>query len=144
MSQYQILDIYAGENRTLTLYARDPSNNVQDLTGKAVFWRVGKPPRMPSQKGAILAKDGVVTAAPNGVFTVSVEPGDTYLLSGNFVHVALTVTDGELVFVNNAMQDLTFITDDGSAIEWVNDFDGDNHVVTSGILRIRPGIQGLQ
>ncbi len=144
MSELQYLDIFAGENRTLTLYARDPSNNVQDLTGKSVFWRVGKPPRWPDQKSAIIVKDGVVTDAVNGVFTVSITPSDTWQLAGNFVHVALTITDGEIIFITDTLADIEFVTDDGSAIEWVNDFDDNNHVVTSGILRIRAGIQGLQ
>ncbi len=138
----QPLEIYAGENRTLTLYARDNANNAQDLTDQGIIWRVGKPPRMPDQRAAVIEKDGVVVDAANGIFTVSVEPGDTWLMAGNYVHVALTVTDGTMQFVSDTDVDIIFVgTDD---IIFGNDNDGFVNVVTVGVLRIRPKIQALQ
>ncbi len=140
----QDLDVYAGENRTLTLYARDPSNNVQNLTGQAVIWRVGKPPRMPSQRAAVIEKDGTVVDAANGIFTVSVEPGDTWLMGGNYVHVALIVKDGTIQFVSDTDQDIDFVNDDGDPVIFVSDDDGFVTVVTVGVLRIRRNIQVIQ
>ncbi len=137
----QPIDIYAGANYTLTLYARDPLNDVQTLEDRTIVWRVGKPPKMPDQKGAIFEKDGTVVNAALGSFSVVVMPADTWTLGGNYVHVAITTYDGAIQFVSDADDDVDFESDDGEEIIFVNDDDLNQQVVTTGTLRIRPSNQ---
>lgn len=137
----QNLDIFAGEDRTLTLYARDEYNNPLDLTNWAIDWRVGKPPFRPWQKGATFETVGVVTDALKGQFTVNVGPGDTYRWGGNYLHMALGTNSGFIQFVNNAGGLITFTNNQGGPITWTTGT-GDVAVLTSGQLRVRAAIQG--
>ncbi len=140
MSNLQDLTIFAGETRTLTLYARDPDNNVQDLTGKTVYWRVGYPLWIPDQMTPVLTKTGTVLDAAAGSFTVTLNPPDTMPYEGNFIHNAITITDGSLEWVNDIGDEIVFVTDSGADILWVNDYDDHNHVVTAGTLHIRRSV----
>lgn len=89
----QHLDLFAGENRTPTLYARDPSNNVASLTGKTIAWYVGRGPWAPDCSNAIFSKTGTIVSASAGTFTVPIVPTDTLNLVGDYEHLAKT-TDG--------------------------------------------------
>lgn len=89
----QHLDVFAGEDATKTVYARDSANLAADLTGKTVTWYVGRSPWRPDNSNAIFTKTGTVTSATTGVFTVPVTPADTQYLSGDYEHMAKT-TDG--------------------------------------------------
>lgn len=94
MPSLQWLDVFQGEDRTLALEARDNSNNPTDLTGQTVTWGVGFPPYDPTLAMTIVSKTGVVTDAAGGLYTVTLDPGDTASLQpGNYVHQAFT-TDG--------------------------------------------------
>jgi hypothetical protein len=89
----QHLDVFAGEDRTPTLYARDPSNNAVSLASKTIAWYVGRSPWNPDCSNAIFSKAGVVVSAPAGTFTVDIDPADTLYLSGDYEHMGKT-TDG--------------------------------------------------
>jgi len=141
MTQQQNLTVYAGTNNTLTLYARDESNNPQSLVSEVIVWRVGKPPRMPTERRAIISKTGTIVDAANGVFTVSLEPADTVGMGGNFVHMALTSFDGAIQFTDDSDNDLDFIDDDGNELIFVSDNDAFVSVVTQGTLTIRHSVQ---
>lgn len=93
MANVQHLDVYSGENRTLTLYARSPANVATSLSGKTIAWYVGRRPTEPDVMGAIITKTGTVTVTASGVFTVSVTPDDTEGMEGDYMHMAKT-TDG--------------------------------------------------
>lgn len=88
----QHTDLYAGEDRTLTLYARDASNVPLSLTGKTILWRVGRSPRSLDSSWPIFSKAGTVTDAANGVFTVAVAAADTEWLRGDYQHLAEATT----------------------------------------------------
>jgi hypothetical protein len=89
----QHLDVYAGENRTATLYARDSDIAVVSLSGKTVQWVVGRRPRDINCDAAVFTKTGTVTDASGGAFTVAILPADTQYLEGDYRHQAET-TDG--------------------------------------------------
>jgi hypothetical protein len=93
MANREHLEVYAGENRTLTLHARDSANAPASLTGKTIAWYVGRPPWRPDNTCAIFTKTGTVVSASAGTFTVAVEPADTQYLNGDYEHMAKT-TDG--------------------------------------------------
>lgn len=86
----QHLEVFAAEDRTSTLYARDASNAAVSLTGKTVSWSVGRSPRNLDSTWPIFTKAGTVTDAANGVFTVPVTPSDTRYLRGDYEHQAET------------------------------------------------------
>jgi hypothetical protein len=93
MANRQHIDVYAGENRTTTLEARDPSNNVASLSGKTVSVRVGRSPRNLDTSWPIFVKTGTVISASAGTFSFSVTPSDTTYMRGDYEYVAVT-TDG--------------------------------------------------
>lgn len=89
----QHLEVNAGEDRTLTLNARDASNLPVSLAGKTVAFYVGKSPWHPDSPRVLVTKTGTVTDAANGVFTVPVAATDTQYRHGDYEHVSKT-TDG--------------------------------------------------
>lgn len=86
----QHAEVFAGEDRTLTLYARDSSNVPADLTGKTVSWMMGRSPYNRDSTWPILTKAGTVTDAANGLFTVPILSADTAWLEGDYQHQAET------------------------------------------------------
>jgi hypothetical protein len=97
----QHLDVFGGENRTLTLYARDASNLPVDLTGSTISWTVGRRPNDPTNRTGVFTKTGTIVSASDGSFTVPVVPSDTCdLFPGNYQHVAeVTDSDGNVSVV---------------------------------------------
>jgi hypothetical protein len=131
----QHLQVYAGEDRTLTLYARDPSNNPKEITSRLVNWRVGRSPFRLSSRAAIFEKYGTITDADSGVFAVQVARTDTECLRpGDYEHMAV-LDDGALSFVNNAGELLQFVNNDGGELYFFNGFGG-TLVVTAGRFRV--------
>lgn len=131
----QHAQVYAGEDRTLTLYARDPSNDPKDLTNRVISWRVGRSPFRLSNRRAIFEKDGTITDADDGVFTVPIVQTDTEcLLPGDYEHMAV-LDDGALTFVNNSSEPLQFVNDDGDDLDFFNGYGG-VLVVTAGRFRV--------
>ncbi len=90
MPNVQNLDMTAGETRTFTRYARDPDNAGQSLSGLTVSWRAGKAPWDPMSDVPVLTKTGSTVSASAGSFTVSLTYDDTYNISGDFTHQAVT------------------------------------------------------
>lgn len=84
------LDMQAGETRTFTLYARDPDNAVQSLSGLTVAWRVGRAPWDPNSDTPAFSKTGSTVSAAAGSFTVALTNNDTIDLEGDFLHQAVT------------------------------------------------------
>ena len=91
MPNVQHLDVYAGENRTATLYARDSDNAAVNLSGKTVQWVVGRRPRNLDCDAAVITKSGTITDAAGGAFTVAIIPTDTQYLRGDYQHQAETL-----------------------------------------------------
>jgi len=85
----QNFDIHSGENRTLSMAARDSANAVASLTSKTVTWRVSELDGV----HPIFSKTGSVVSASAGTFTVAITPTDTADLAGDYKHQAIT-TDG--------------------------------------------------
>ncbi len=103
MSQIQDIDLYQGENRTLSLAARDSSNLPSNLTGKTISWGVSFPPYAPDWQDSIITKTGTVTDAANGLYTVAILPSDTKcLMEGNYIHQAYTTDNAGSVSVVTA------------------------------------------
>lgn len=90
MPNVQNLDMQAGETRTFTLFARDPDNAVQSLSGLTVSWRVGRAPWDPSSDSPVFTVAGSIVSAAAGSFTVAVANADTIDLEGDFLHQAVT------------------------------------------------------
>jgi hypothetical protein len=99
MSNVQHLEVFAAEDRTLTLYARDPSNQPVNLTSKTVAWRVGRSPRNLDSAWPIFSKIGTVTDASGGVFTVTIAAADTEWLEGDYQHQGETTDGSDLVAI---------------------------------------------
>lgn len=93
MPNVQHVDLYAGEDRTLTLNARDSSNAAVSLASKTITFRVGRRPAWPELDGAIFTKTGTATVTASGTYTVPILPADTDGLAGEYVHQTIT-TDG--------------------------------------------------
>lgn len=93
MSNIQHLEVFAGEDRTSALAARDSANLPADLTSKTVTWYVGRSPWRPDNGNAIFSKTGSIVSAPAGTFTVPIAAADTKYMNGDYEHQAKT-TDG--------------------------------------------------
>jgi hypothetical protein len=88
----QHLEIHAGENRTLTLYARTSANAVKNLASHTLSWRFGRGPFWYDTDSSVITKAGSIVSAALGTFSVSLGVTDTQYLSGDFEHYA-TATD---------------------------------------------------
>lgn len=84
-------DVYSGENRTLTLHARDSSNAAVSLTGKTTTVYVGRRPNDPDVESAVFTKTGTTISASAGTFSIAITPSDTSDLGGDYIHQAKTV-----------------------------------------------------
>jgi len=88
----QHLEVFAGDNRTFTLFARDYSNLPVNLTGLTINWNVGRRPNDPTNWTPLFTKTGTIVSAPAGSFTVAVLPADTTsIFIGDYQHMAQTV-----------------------------------------------------
>lgn len=86
MANREHFEVYAGENRTLTMHARDSANAPKDLTGLTLTCNVGRPPNVPWQQFASFQPAVAVTSASSGVFTATISGGDTQYLHGEYLH----------------------------------------------------------
>ena len=93
MANRENFDIFGGADETLTLHARDSSNNVFDLTGMTIAWMVGKPPQDPQMRSAIITKTGTIVSASAGTFSVTVGHADTQDMWGEYLQQGMA-TDG--------------------------------------------------
>ena len=100
MANVQHLEVYAGEDRTLTIYGRDASNAAVDLTGKTITVYIGRKPNDPTTRQAVLTKTGTAVVAADGSFTISIANSDTQnLTSGDWQYIAETTTGAGAVEV---------------------------------------------
>jgi hypothetical protein len=97
----QNFNITAGEVCTLTMYARDRDNAVQSLAGVSVQWRIGKAPWDPMSDVPVLTKTATIVSAAAGSFSVALTYDDSYNISGDFQHQA--VTSSGLVVVSGKL-----------------------------------------
>lgn len=93
MANLEHFEMFGGENRTLTLHARDFTNTAVNLTGSTLAWYLGAPPQDPDMRAAFITKTGTILSAPAGTFTVALMPTDTQDLHGEYLHQAVA-TDG--------------------------------------------------
>lgn len=112
MANREHCDVYAGEDRTITLHARDSANAAANLTSKTIAWYVGRSPFRPDSDWALITKTGTVVSASAGTFTVAITPSDTRYFNGDYEHMGKT-TDGS----------------------------GNVAVVVQGRFRVRPSLQ---
>lgn len=82
-------ELYAGEDRTLSLVARDAANDILSLTGATLTFRLTKTPG----DGALVSKSGSIVSASAGTYTVALTDSDTDIDAGDYTyHVIATVS----------------------------------------------------
>ena len=89
----QHVDMTAGEDRTITFTAKDGTQNVVNLTGATIVWRVEG--RVWSQ-GMLIQETGTIVSASAGTFSVSLDAADTAYLSGDYRHIGLVTISGDV------------------------------------------------
>lgn len=99
MANLQNLEVFAGENRTLSLAARNASNAPVNLTGGTVVWYVGRGPRWPYSPYPLITKTATLTTPASGLFTVALVPGDTECMAGEYTHEAHATIGGNTTVV---------------------------------------------
>ena len=82
-------EIYAGEDRTLSLVATDAANDILNLSGATLAFRMAK---NPGEGGTVSATPSVVSAAA-GTMTVALTDSNTDIAAGDYVyHVIATIS----------------------------------------------------
>lgn len=89
---FQHFVITAGEDRTLSMTARNPTTHaVVDLTGATITWRLSAN----RGDGADIEKTGSIVSAGSGTFTVALTDSDTDdLEEGLYWHQAIITVSG--------------------------------------------------
>lgn len=123
MNYLQHLEMTQGDNVTFSLVAKDTQQNVLDLTGATVKWRVG---------GAlgqqyVIQKTGVLVDPVNGTFTVTLVPSDTTNLVTNY--------NLQNQWWNNTTPQEDFVHEGYAVLA-----NGNVRTCVQGRLRIAPGI----
>jgi hypothetical protein len=95
-------EVWAGEDRTLTMHARDSANAPQNLSGLTLTCRVGRPPNVPWQDSAVFNPTTSVVSASAGTFSAVIDGGDTVGLHGEYMHQTtdqngVVLTEGRLL-----------------------------------------------
>jgi len=81
-------EIYAGEDRTLSLVARDANGDVLSLSGATLAFRMSKN----RGEGATVSASGSIVSAPAGTFTVALTDSQTDVDAGDYTyHVLATI-----------------------------------------------------
>lgn len=88
------IDLWAGEDRTLTLAARDSANVPVNLSGKTITFRVARP----LSSAAVFEKTGSIVSASAGTFSVAIADTDTQNMNGDYRYIAFT-TSGSTIEV---------------------------------------------
>lgn len=86
MANRERFEVFSGENRTLTMHARDSSNAPANLTGLTLTCCVGRPPNVPWMDSSLFQPAVSVTNAATGLYTATIQGGDTEGLHGEYVH----------------------------------------------------------
>lgn len=80
----------AGEDRTLTMTARDNGGAIIDLTGATIQWDVARS----AAGGTLLTKTGSIVSASAGTFSVSLTSGETDSFTGDYWYQAKVTISG--------------------------------------------------
>jgi len=76
---YEKIDLFAANDWTMAVYARDPDLDVVDLTGATAIltWRYGKDGAIVLQKSTAVVGEGQIGAADEGEMLFYIKPEDT-------------------------------------------------------------------
>src|SRR5688572_17610581 len=99
MANRVILEVYQGEDRTLTIEARNNLNAALSLTGATLSWRVGRNPYRLDSSWPIFTKTGTITDSDDGLFTVSISATDTQYMTGDYLHQGWATISGQNTMV---------------------------------------------
>ena len=103
MANRVILEVYQGEDRTLTIEARNNLNAALSLTGATLSWRVGRNPYRLDSSWPIFTKTGAISDSANGGFTVSISATDTQYMAGDYLHQGWATISGQTYVVAEGM-----------------------------------------
>jgi len=103
MANRVILEVYQGEDRTLTIEARNNLNAALSLTGATLSWRVGRNPYRLDSSWPIFTKTGSISDSANGGFTVSISAADTQYMAGDYLHQGWATISGQTYVVAEGM-----------------------------------------
>lgn len=82
--------IYAGEDRTLSLVARDAAGDILNLTGATLAFRLSTKPG----DGATVSATGSIVSAALGTYTVALTDSDTDIDAGDYTYHVLATISG--------------------------------------------------
>ena len=99
MPQVQNFTMTAGEDRTLSLTARDYSNAIQSLTVATLAFRLS----LNAGDGSLVAKTGSTVSAAAGTYTVSLDAADTNDLYGDYPYQTLATIAGDVSLVSKGI-----------------------------------------
>lgn len=101
MANVEHFEVYAGEDRSLTVHARNSSNAVVSLTGKTLTFYVGRPPMRPDNTTSLITKTGSTVSASAGTSSITIAASDTLRMDGDYEHMSKTVdSSGNTVVVS--------------------------------------------
>ena len=83
-------EIYAGEDRTLSLVARDANGDILSLTGATLAFRMSKN----AGDGATVSASGSIVSASGGTYTVALTDSQTDDLEGDYYFSVLASISG--------------------------------------------------
>ena len=83
-------EIYAGEDRTLSLVARDANGDILSLSGATLAFRMSKNPG----EGATVSASGSIVSASAGTFTVALTDSNTDIAAGDYTYHVLATISG--------------------------------------------------
>lgn len=91
----QNFEMFQGDDKDLVITVTDSAGAAVDLTGAAIAWQMARTARSATPNVSKSVGSGIViTDAPGGICTISLDPTDTEGLTGDFYH-ELEVTDAQ-------------------------------------------------
>ena len=95
--QRDIIEVWAGEQRTIPLIARTPAQAVKDLTGYTLSFRIMSRVNDGFSQGQYT---GTVTDAATGAYTVTLTEADTQYMSGDYSFITYATSASVPIAVN--------------------------------------------
>ena len=86
----QHVDMVAGEDRTITFTGKDSAQEVVNLTGGTITWKMARNLKDTYE----VTKTGTIITAASGTFSVALTDTDTDDLSGDYQHLATVTISG--------------------------------------------------
>lgn len=91
----QNFEMFEGDTKDIVVTVTDSAGAAVDLTGAVIAWQMARTARSATPAVAKSVGSGIViTDAPGGICTISLDSSDTGGLSGDFYH-ELEVTDAQ-------------------------------------------------